>query len=61
MAISTEQDTRLINAWVPRELAELLDEAAREADRSRSAEVRIALRAHLERDGNDNEMEEARP
>ena len=40
------------------ELAERLDEAAREADRSRSAELRIAIRAHLERDHND-EMEEA--
>ena len=55
MATSTEHDNRLINAWVPRELAEQLDEAAREADRSRSAEVRIALKAHLEPTDTDDE------
>ena len=33
-----------------------LERLAREADRSRSAEVRLALRAHVERD-NDEEDE----
>jgi len=37
--------------------AERLDEAAREADRSRSAELRIAIRAYLERTDH-NELEE---
>ena len=59
MKTTLERTTRerLISTWVPRELADLLDQAAREADRSRSAEVRIAIRQHLER--NDPEQEES--
>ena len=47
---------RLVNTWVDPELVERLDDVAREADRSRSAELRIAIRRHLERD--DDETEE---
>jgi integrase len=47
MATKTEQRQH-INAWVDPELARRLDEKAREADRSRSAEIRIALRQHVE-------------
>ena len=57
MAIQTTEDRRLVSAWVEPTLAERLDEAAREADRSRSAELRIAIRQHLERV--DDNTEEA--
>jgi predicted transcriptional regulator len=44
-----------VNARVDPELLRLLDEKAEANDRSRSAELRVALRAHVERD----EKEEA--
>jgi hypothetical protein len=38
---------QLVATWVDRSLARLLDETAHEHDRSRSAEIRIALGRHL--------------
>ena len=40
---------KLVNAWIDPEDAERLEDAARSADRSRSAELRIAIREYLER------------
>jgi len=57
MAMKTET-RRLVNAWIDPEDAERLDDVARAADRSRSAELRIAIRAYLERAHTD-ETEEA--
>jgi TraY domain len=51
MAITKTEGRRLVNFWLEREVVELLEERALRADRSRSAEIRIALREHLERDG----------
>jgi predicted transcriptional regulator len=48
MATKTEE-RRHVNAWIDPDLAQRLDEKAREADRSRSTEIRLALRAHVER------------
>jgi predicted transcriptional regulator len=42
-------EMKFVRAWIETTLADRLDEAARQADRSRSAELRIALRHHLER------------
>ena len=56
MATKTE-NRKLVNAWVDPGDAERLDDVARAADRSRSAELRLAIRAHLERA--DGEKEEA--
>jgi predicted transcriptional regulator len=44
-----------VNVWVEPELVRQLDEKAEEADRSRSAEIRIALRRHVERDDGPEE------
>jgi predicted transcriptional regulator len=44
-----------LNVWVEPELARKLDEKAEEADRSRSAEIRVALKEHL---GRADEREE---
>lgn len=44
----TELNTRLLTARVPQELVEKLEAAAQASDRSRSAELRMALREHLE-------------
>jgi predicted transcriptional regulator len=49
-----ERDTRLVTVRVPRQLVEKLEAAAQASDRSRSAELRMALREHLERT-EDNE------
>jgi hypothetical protein len=38
---------RLVNAWIDPDDAEQLAERARLADRSRSAELRLAIREHL--------------
>ena len=57
MATKTD-DRKLVNAWIDPEDAERLDDAARAADWSRSAELRIAIREYLER-GADTEDEEA--
>ena len=42
---------KLVNAWIDPRDAERLEDAARAADRSRSAELRIAIREYLERPG----------
>ena len=56
--METKTETRkLVNAWIDPEDAERLDDVARAADRSRSAELRIAIRAYLERD-DENEEED---
>ena len=47
MATNIEQRQH-VNAWIDPELARALDQKAREADRSRSAEIRVALRRHVE-------------
>jgi predicted transcriptional regulator len=47
MATKTEQRQH-VNAWIDPELARKLDEKAAAADRSRSAELRIAIRAYVE-------------
>lgn len=54
MAIKTET-RRLVNAWIDPEDAVRLDDVARAADRSRSAEVRIAIRQHLDRVDDEGE------
>jgi predicted transcriptional regulator len=48
MATKTEGREH-VNVWVEPELVRQLDEKAEEADRSRSAQIRIALREHIER------------
>jgi predicted transcriptional regulator len=54
--MQTKTETRrLVNTWVEPELVERLDDVARAADRSRSAELRIAIRAHIERAGDKDE------
>jgi predicted transcriptional regulator len=49
MATKTEQ-RRHVNAWIDPDLAQRLDEKAREADRPRSAEIRLALKRHVGRE-----------
>jgi predicted transcriptional regulator len=49
MTTKTQQRT-LVNAWVEPEDARRLAEKARLGDRSRSAELRLAVRQYLERD-----------
>ena len=49
MATKTDE-RRHVNAWIEPDLAQRLDEKAQEADRSRSAEIRLALRRHVERE-----------
>ena len=46
--MATKTETRkLVHAWIDPEDAERLDDAARAAERSRSAELRVAIREHL--------------
>ena len=49
MTVATTERRQLVNAWVEPEDVERLDLLAREADRSRSAELRVAICEHLER------------
>lgn len=49
MDITTTARRQLVNAWVEPEDVERLDLLAREADRSRSAELRVAIREHVAR------------
>jgi predicted transcriptional regulator len=49
MATRTEQRLH-VNTWVEPELVGQLDEKAAAADRSRSAEIRVALRQHVDAD-----------
>jgi predicted transcriptional regulator len=56
--MATKTDERQhVNAWIEPELARTLDQKAREADRSRSAEIRVALRRHVERATETNTKE----
>ncbi len=55
MTTKTEM-RKVLTAWVDPEDAERLDDVARAAERSRSAELRIAIREHIERE--HIEMEE---
>jgi predicted transcriptional regulator len=55
MTTNTEQRT-LVNAWIEPDDARRLDEKARLADRSRSAELRLAIRSYLERDTEKEEQ-----
>ena len=45
--------------WIEPEVVRELKERAERADRSRSAELRLAIRSYLERTGNDDEGGEA--
>ena len=56
MATKTEA-RKVLTAWVDPEDAERLDDAARAADRSRSAELRLAIRRHLELADDETEEE----
>lgn len=48
--MATKTDERQhVNAWVEPELVRRLDARAQAAERTRSAEIRIALRQHVER------------
>jgi hypothetical protein len=44
-----------VNFWLERRELERLEERAQEADRSRSAQIRVALREHLGRAADDEE------
>jgi predicted transcriptional regulator len=48
--VTKTEERRHVNAWIEPDLVRRLDEKAREADRSRSAEIRLALRRHFERE-----------
>ena len=50
MGTTRTVDQRLIQAWVEPDLARRLEEAAAAADRSKSAELRVALRRYLHDD-----------
>jgi len=56
MTTKTEE-RKHVNAWVEPRIVEQLDAKAVAADRSRSAEIRLALRAHLEREDERREDE----
>ena len=47
-----------LNAWVEPDIVRQLDERAEAADRSRSAEIRVALREHVARDGEREDRDE---
>jgi hypothetical protein len=47
MTAQATEERKFVSAWIETTLADRLDEAAREADRSRSAELRVALKRHL--------------
>ena len=49
MAITKTDTRRLLTAWVDEEDADRLEDVARAADRSRSAELRRAIHEYLER------------
>jgi metal-responsive CopG/Arc/MetJ family transcriptional regulator len=56
MTAQATEERKFVSAWIETTLADRLDEAAREADRSRSAELRVALKRHLAQ-ADDNETE----
>ena len=54
--MATKTETRkVVTAWVDPEDAERLDDVARAADRSRSAELRLAIRRHIGRASDETE------
>jgi hypothetical protein len=55
MATKQAEHKQLVNLWVEREVVRELEERAVRAERSRSAEMRLALRRHIERTDNDHE------
>jgi Ribbon-helix-helix protein, copG family len=55
MATKQSERKQLVNLWVERDVIRELEERAERAERSRSAEMRLALRRHLERNGNDTD------
>jgi hypothetical protein len=46
---------KLVNLWLEKGVVRELEERARRAERTRSAEMRLALRRHLERTDNGDE------
>jgi metal-responsive CopG/Arc/MetJ family transcriptional regulator len=57
MVEQATEERKFVSAWIETTLAERLDEAARGADRSRSAELRVAVRQYLAQadDGQEDE------
>lgn len=53
MTTRAQEERRLVSAWVEQPLADRLDQAARAAYRSRSAELRLAIAEHLEREAEE--------
>lgn len=54
--IERTERQRLVSTWLDVSLADELDRLAREADRSRSAELRIAIRQHIAETDNTEEQ-----
>jgi predicted transcriptional regulator len=52
-----KDDKKLVAAWVELDLAAQLDEAARQADRSRSATLREAIRRYVAHDDTERSDE----
>ncbi len=57
MTTKTEM-RKVVTAWIDPELVVRLDDAARAADRSRSAEVRLAILRHVEHVDDEGEHDE---
>ncbi|MBA2707503.1 MAG: ribbon-helix-helix protein, CopG family [Gemmatimonadaceae bacterium] len=49
MTTTFKTDRRLLNFWVEHDVAEQIEARAAREERSRSAEIRLAIREHLER------------
>lgn len=49
-ANTVKRDTTIVSAQMPRDLADRLNDLARERDRSISSLIRMAVAAHLERE-----------
>ena len=58
MATKTAQREH-VGTWVEPEVVRELEERAEQVDRSRSAEIRIALRRHLEQSHAEEEVDHA--
>ena len=52
---TTVQEREHVNAFIDRDVRRQLERLARVNERSLSAEIRLALRAHVERDENEEE------
>lgn len=46
-----------VNAYIDRDVRDELEQLARTNERTLSAELRVALRAHVERDHHDDEVD----